>query len=376
MTLALDVRMARSRLKTRPRVRRPVPRPPRRRSSSQASAELRELARGIHPAVLTDRGLAPAIEALAARAPVPVEVVALPAERLPPWRGDRVLHGLRGADERGQVRAGDARDGPAGQRGRRARHRGPRRRHRRRQGRHRLGAERPRRPRRRAATARSASPARRARARSCAPCCRSTAEVSRPAPPPLRGVIYPRRIGCCDHTRRWRPSSALPPRLFASTAGPAAAADDARGKQIEAGIEAYQRAYPKISLENATLAAKQQDERKELYGVLSKGGEQTFGGASFDPVSGVLKVFATNREVAEVAGETGQAARPQRRDADRRAQLRRPRAPGQGDPRPQGHARLVRPLLRRHRDREQPLRHRRHPGAGEARRGGGQRRPA
>ena len=53
------------------------------------------------------------------------------------------------------------------------------------------------------------------------------------------------------------------------------------------------------------LAAKQQDERKELYGVLSKGGEQTFGGASFDPVSGVLKVFATNREVAEVAGETG-----------------------------------------------------------------------
>jgi streptogrisin C len=92
---------------------------------------------------------------------------------------------------------------------------------------------------------------------------------------------------------------------FASTAGPAAAADDARGKQIEAGIEAYQRAYPKISLENATLAAKQQDERKELYGVLSKGGEQTFGGASFDPVKGVLKVFATDREVAGVAAETG-----------------------------------------------------------------------
>lgn len=92
---------------------------------------------------------------------------------------------------------------------------------------------------------------------------------------------------------------------LASTAGPAAAADDSRGKQIEAGIEAYQRAYPKISLEAATTAAKQQDERKELFGVLSKGGEQTFGGASFDPVSGVLKVFATNREVAAVAGETG-----------------------------------------------------------------------
>jgi signal transduction histidine kinase len=48
-----------------------------------ASAELRELARGIHPAVLTDRGLAPAIVALASRAPVPVEIVALPAGRLP-----------------------------------------------------------------------------------------------------------------------------------------------------------------------------------------------------------------------------------------------------------------------------------------------------
>jgi streptogrisin C len=92
---------------------------------------------------------------------------------------------------------------------------------------------------------------------------------------------------------------------LATAAGPASAADDARGKQLEAGIEAYQTAYPKISLEAAQQAAKQQDERKELYGVLSKGGEQTFGGATFDPVSGVLKVFATDREVAGVASETG-----------------------------------------------------------------------
>ena len=39
-------------------------------------AELRELARGIHPAVLTERGLAPALEALAAQIPVPVTVEA------------------------------------------------------------------------------------------------------------------------------------------------------------------------------------------------------------------------------------------------------------------------------------------------------------
>ena len=45
--------------------------------------ELRELARGIHPAILTDRGLAPALEALAQRATVPVEVHGLPNDRLP-----------------------------------------------------------------------------------------------------------------------------------------------------------------------------------------------------------------------------------------------------------------------------------------------------
>ena len=44
--------------------------------------ELRELARGIHPAILTDHGLTPAVEALAARATLPVEVSGLPPERL------------------------------------------------------------------------------------------------------------------------------------------------------------------------------------------------------------------------------------------------------------------------------------------------------
>jgi signal transduction histidine kinase len=46
-------------------------------------AELRELARGIHPAVLTDRGLEPALEALASRAPVPVGLETDGEERLP-----------------------------------------------------------------------------------------------------------------------------------------------------------------------------------------------------------------------------------------------------------------------------------------------------
>jgi PAS domain S-box-containing protein len=50
---------------------------------TQAIAELRELARGIHPAVLTDRGLPAALEALASRAPLPVELSTNLDERLP-----------------------------------------------------------------------------------------------------------------------------------------------------------------------------------------------------------------------------------------------------------------------------------------------------
>jgi signal transduction histidine kinase/uncharacterized protein YhfF len=48
-----------------------------------ATDELRELARGLHPAGLTEKGLGPALEALAARAPLPVAFDALPARRLP-----------------------------------------------------------------------------------------------------------------------------------------------------------------------------------------------------------------------------------------------------------------------------------------------------
>jgi signal transduction histidine kinase len=49
----------------------------------QATAELRELARGIHPAILTEEGLPPAVESLADRSSVPVRVMSDLTARLP-----------------------------------------------------------------------------------------------------------------------------------------------------------------------------------------------------------------------------------------------------------------------------------------------------
>ena len=82
-----------------------------------ALAELRELARGLHPAVLTDRGVTAALQALAARSPVPVvldaDLDAAPACRS---RGGTVLRRRGGADERRQVRQGERRRGDAARR--------------------------------------------------------------------------------------------------------------------------------------------------------------------------------------------------------------------------------------------------------------------
>ena len=80
VALALSLRMAQTALAEDPRAAELL---------AQASGELqltleelRELARGIHPAVLSDRGLAAALEALAGRCAVPVDLE-LPQERLP-----------------------------------------------------------------------------------------------------------------------------------------------------------------------------------------------------------------------------------------------------------------------------------------------------
>ena len=48
---------------------------------NRALEDLRELARGLHPAILTDRGLHAAFESLATRAPFPVEISGVPGDR-------------------------------------------------------------------------------------------------------------------------------------------------------------------------------------------------------------------------------------------------------------------------------------------------------
>jgi signal transduction histidine kinase len=82
VSMALNIRLARAKLNEDPLAAEQLLATAGTELDS-ALAELRELARGIHPAVLTDRGLGTALETLANRAPVPVEVGELPDERLP-----------------------------------------------------------------------------------------------------------------------------------------------------------------------------------------------------------------------------------------------------------------------------------------------------
>ena len=53
-----------------------------RKDLTEAQTDLQELAAGIHPAILTEQGLGPALASLAGRAPVPIRL-AVPSQRLP-----------------------------------------------------------------------------------------------------------------------------------------------------------------------------------------------------------------------------------------------------------------------------------------------------
>ena len=77
------------------------------RGAKEALAELRDLARGIHPPVL-DNGLADALATLAARSAIPVELdVDLPVRPSAGDRDHRLLLRRRAAGQRGQAQPGD-----------------------------------------------------------------------------------------------------------------------------------------------------------------------------------------------------------------------------------------------------------------------------
>jgi signal transduction histidine kinase len=83
VSMALTLRMAESKIESDPSAAKELLTQAS-TDLAEATTELRELARGIHPAILTDRGLGAALGALATRSAVPVELGGVPEDRLPP----------------------------------------------------------------------------------------------------------------------------------------------------------------------------------------------------------------------------------------------------------------------------------------------------
>ena len=105
VSLSLSLRLAQNRIQSDPEGAEQLL-DASREELAQALEELRELARGIHPAVLTDRGLEAALESLAARSPLPIEVNGPSVRTAGPGRGGGLLRRVGGACKRREVRPG------------------------------------------------------------------------------------------------------------------------------------------------------------------------------------------------------------------------------------------------------------------------------
>ena len=84
VTLSMDLRMARARAVESGDVELETRLETAERELTRSLAELRELARGIHPAILTQNGLGAAVRSLAERSAVPVRLRSLPEGRFSP----------------------------------------------------------------------------------------------------------------------------------------------------------------------------------------------------------------------------------------------------------------------------------------------------
>jgi signal transduction histidine kinase len=82
VTVSVQLRVAAAKLESDPQAARQVLTEAQ-DELARGLTDLRELARGIHPVVLTERGLGAALDALLTRSPIPVDITELPERRLP-----------------------------------------------------------------------------------------------------------------------------------------------------------------------------------------------------------------------------------------------------------------------------------------------------
>src|SRR6185295_19384317 len=100
--------------------------------------------------------------------------------------------------------------------------------------------------------------------------------------------------------------SAVVALAIAATLGPLAAtatAGDRGDNPLEAATEAYRAAYPQLPPARARAAAAQSAARRAVYAAAAR--TATFGGAWFDPLTGVVHVAETTAAAAQRADALG-----------------------------------------------------------------------
>jgi len=83
-----------------------------------------------------------------------------------------------------------------------------------------------------------------------------------------------------------------------------AVAGDRGGTSLQAATEAYRAAYPQLPAARARAAAAQSGARRAVYDAASRDAA-TFGGAWFDPLTGVVHLAATTAAATKQAGVLG-----------------------------------------------------------------------
>ena len=133
---------------------------------------------------------------------------------------------------------------------------------------------------------------------------------------PRLGTACPRTAECSAHApapgaaadqdgRGRRVAAAACSATTTGTAVAAAASDSDNGAALEAIASTHRSVHPEMSAAAANQAAEQSDERRVLYDELTKNGGPTYGGAWFDPPSGVLHVAVTTTQAEERVSERG-----------------------------------------------------------------------